>query len=141
MSIPTINRFMSRSPHTIGHDQPLAAAHQMMNEHGIRHLPVLKAGKLVGIVSQRDLHFVETLRGVDAKEVKVSEAMSPEAFTVGPRASLRKVAAEMARKKYGSAVVMDGGHVAGVFTTVDALRALASVLGPAARGRQRKGKS
>src|SRR4051812_20075152 len=89
MSTPTIGQFMSRAPHTIGHDQTLATAHQMMNEHSIRHLPVLESGKLVGVVSQRDLHFVETLQSVDAEEVKVSEAMSPAVFTTGPRTSLR----------------------------------------------------
>jgi len=35
-----------------------AAAHRMMNQHAIRHLPVLDAGKLVGILSLRDLHFI-----------------------------------------------------------------------------------
>lgn len=128
MTNPTIERFMTKAPHTIGHHQTLAAAHRMMNEHGIRHLPVLEAGKLVGILSQRDLHFIETLKDVDPEEVKVSEAMTQEAFTVSPRATVRKVVAEMAEHKYGSAVVMDKDRVVGVFTTVDALRALYSIL-------------
>lgn len=119
---------MTRSPHTIGHDQTMAAAHRVMRGHGIRHLPVLSAGKLVGIVSQRDLHLIETLGDVDPEEVQVSEAMSQETYTVGPRASLRKVAAEMAEHKYGCAMVVEKDDVVGVFTTVDALRALALLL-------------
>jgi acetoin utilization protein AcuB len=51
----TVERFMTRSPLTIGQDQPLAAAHRMMREHRVRHLPVLDGGMLVGVVSQRDL--------------------------------------------------------------------------------------
>lgn len=119
---------MTRRPHTIGHQQTLAAAHRMMREHGIRHLPVLDAGKLTGILSQRDLHFIETLRDVDPELVNVSEAMSQETFAIEPRASVRKVAAEMAEHKYGAAVVVDGHRVVGVFTTVDALRALSALL-------------
>jgi acetoin utilization protein AcuB len=125
---PTVDQFMTKSPYTIGHEQTLAAAHRKMREHSIRHLPVLNAGRLVGIVSQRDLHFIETLNDVDAEEVQVSEAMSEGAYTIGPRATVRKVAAEMAEQKYGCAVVMEKEHVVGVFTTVDALRALSSLL-------------
>jgi len=119
---------MTKAPHTIGDHQTLGVAHRMMREHGIRHLPVLHAGKLIGILSQRDLHFIETLRDVDPEQVKVSEAMSQDTFTIGHRASVRKVAAEMAEHKYGSAVVLDKDHVVGVFTTVDALRALSALL-------------
>jgi acetoin utilization protein AcuB len=125
---PTVDQFMTKGPYTIGHDQTLAAAHRKMREHSIRHLPVLAAGKLVGIVSQRDLHFIETLNEVDPEEVQVSEAMSEGAYTIGPRATVRKVATEMAEQKYGCAVVMDKEHIVGVFTTVDALKALSSLL-------------
>src|SRR5690606_1318822 len=80
-----IERYMTQSPHTIGRDQTLAAAHRVMREHGIRHLPVLEGGKLVGIVSQRDLHLLETLDDVDPEQVEVSEAMTQDVYAVGPR--------------------------------------------------------
>jgi len=133
MTNPTIERFMTRAPHTIGFQQTLSAAHRLMSEHGIRHLPVLESGKLVGIVSQRDLHLIETLRGVDPEEVEVSEAMTPVPYTVTTRSSLSKVASEMAANKYGSAVVLEKNRVVGVFTTVDALRALFTLLGEGGR--------
>jgi acetoin utilization protein AcuB len=129
MTNVTIERFMTRAPFTIGFHQTLAAAHRLMGEHGIRHLPVLESGKLVGMVSQRDLHLIETLRGVDPAEVEVNEAMSPVPYTVSPRSSLSRVASEMAAHKYGSAVVLEKDRVVGVFTTVDALRALFTLLG------------
>lgn len=128
MTEPSIDRFMTQTLHTIGCDQKLAAAHRMMRAHSIRHLPVLDAGKLVGMLSLRDLLFIETLQDVDQEQVQVSEAMSQDVFAIGPRASVRKVAAEMAEHKYGSAVVIDKGHVVGIFTTVDALKALSSLL-------------
>ena len=124
MSELPVERFMTHCPHTIGQDQPLSAAHDMMRRYGIRHLPVLRGGKLVGILSQRDLHFIETLSDVDPDEVPVSDAMSTEAYAVGPRVSLRKVAAEMADHRYGSAVIVDKDRVIGILTTVDGMRAL-----------------
>jgi acetoin utilization protein AcuB len=119
---------MTESPHSIGADQTLETAHAMMRSHGIRHLPVLRAGKLVGLLSQRDLYLVETLREVDAHVLTVEEAMSQSTYCVTPRASLARVAREMAERKYGCVVVMDQEDVVGIFTSVDALRALVTVL-------------
>lgn len=124
----TVQQFMTRSPHTIEHDQTLAAAHRIMRDYDIRHLPVVQAGKLVGIVSQRDLHIIASLKDVDSDAVKVSEAMSTEVYTVSPGTSVREVASEMATQKYGSAVVMEETNVIGVFTTVDALGVLYGLL-------------
>jgi acetoin utilization protein AcuB len=119
---------MTPSPHSIGREQTLAEAHRAMRTHLVRHLPVLSGGKLVGILSERDLHLVETLRDVNPAQVPVEEAMTADVFTVEPTASLEGIAREMAEHKYGSAVVMERGKVIGLFTTVDALRALASLL-------------
>jgi acetoin utilization protein AcuB len=128
MSNVTIERFMTKAPHTIGSDQTLTTAHRMMRRFRIRHLPVLTHGNLVGILSQRDLHFIETLSGVDPDQVMVDEAMTEEIFTITPETSVETAATEMADHKFGCAVVMDAGHVVGVFTTIDALRALSAVL-------------
>jgi acetoin utilization protein AcuB len=107
-----------------------------MRRYDVRHLPVLDGGTLVGIVSQRDLHFIETLRDVDPQGVEVSEAMTQDVYTVDRDCPFRDVARQMASHKYGAAVVVDGVHVVGVFTTTDALRVLSDLLDePAAAGR------
>ena len=136
MTDPTIAELMTSSPHTIGQEQPLSVGYRMMREHGIRHLPVLHGGKLVGVLSQRDLHFIETLKDVDPEKVEVSEAMTQDTYAVGPRATLRKVAAEMSENKYGSAVVLDKERVVGIFTTVDGMRVLSQLLEDRARGEE-----
>ncbi|MDC0740539.1 CBS domain-containing protein [Polyangium mundeleinium] len=125
---PTVSDYMTRSPHSIGFDQTLVQAHKLMREHEIRHLPVLRGGKLIGILSERDLAFVEALRDVDSAKLRVEEAMTPLPFTAAPSTPLAGVAREMAEHRYGAAVVMQEGHVVGVFTTTDALRALADAL-------------
>lgn len=127
-AIPTIQKYMTTSPHTIGDDQPMALAHQMMREYHVRHLPVLRGTKVVGIVSDRDLNTVETLRDVDPRTVLVSEAMTQEPYLVGPDAPLDEVVATMAKNKYGSAVVAQHAKVVGIFTTVDVCRAFADLL-------------
>lgn len=126
--IPEISKYMTPSPHSIGRDQTLSAAHKVMREHRCRHLPVLHGGKLVGIISERDLHLVETLKDVDPEEVTVEDAMLTQVYSVSPDTPLDEVVSEMAGKKYGSAVVIQNGKVVGIFTTVDACRALAELL-------------
>src|SRR5690349_366308 len=105
-AIPTIQKYMTTSPHSIGIEQPLATAHAMMREHAIRHLPVLTAGRLVGMLSDRDLHVIASLKGVDPQAVQVEEAMSTDVYSVSPDASLDDVVGEMAERKLGSAVVL-----------------------------------
>jgi len=122
-----VRRFMTPSPHSIGLDQPLAEAAQRMREHRIRHMPVLEGGKLRGIVTERDIALVEALGDVDPKTVTVEEAMTPEPWSVSPDASLAEVVHTMAERKYGCAVIMEGEHVVGVLTTIDALRAFAEM--------------
>ena len=118
----TVGEFMTASPLTIGDKQSLARAHQIMGTHKIRHLPVLHGGSLVGIVSMGDLHLLETLGDVDLEEATVEEAMTPDPFVVAPEAAIGDVAAEMAKHKYGTAIVAHGNKVVGIFTTTDALR-------------------
>jgi CBS domain-containing protein len=56
--------------------------------------------------------------------VPVEDAMTSDVYLVSPDAPLGEVASAMAEHKYGCAVVMNGTHLAGIFTTVDALRTL-----------------
>jgi acetoin utilization protein AcuB len=125
----SVDEYMTRSPYSIGDEQTLARAASMMKDHGIRHLPVLHGGHLVGIVTERDVQLVETLDDVDPRLVTVSDAMAQSVYAVGPETPLAQVATEMAARKYGAAVVMRGRDVVGIFTTVDACRALAALLG------------
>ena len=119
---------MTTSPHTVGADQTLAHAHQLLREFRIRHLPVLRGGELVGMLTERDLALIETMRDVDPSEIRVEEAMSSGIFAVSPDAPLDDVVDEMAAKKYGSAVVVQNQKVVGILTVVDVCSALAALL-------------
>jgi acetoin utilization protein AcuB len=124
----SIAEVMTTSPHTIRADEKLARAHDVMREHGLRHLPVLDGGMLVGVLSQRDLYFVEAVGGVDARVDSVAHAMASEIYTVAPGDCVRDVARSMGENKYGCAVVVDRGHVVGIFTATDALALLARAM-------------
>jgi acetoin utilization protein AcuB len=126
--IPTIQKFMTTQPHSIGQEQTMATAHGIMREFHCRHLPVLTGGKLVGLLSDRDLSLLETLRDVDPKKVLVEDAMTADPYTVSPDTALDEVVAAMAEHKYGCAVVMQNNKLVGIFTTVDACRAFAEML-------------
>jgi acetoin utilization protein AcuB len=125
----TLERYMTRHPHTIRVDEKLETARKLMTSLGVRHLPVLDAGKLVGVVSDRDLKTAEKAADA-AKKILVSDVFVEEPFAIDIDTSLFVVATTMAEKKLGSAIVLEDGKVAGIFTAVDACRALAEVLGP-----------
>jgi acetoin utilization protein AcuB len=118
--------YMTPGPLTIGRTQTLQTARHMMRGGHIRHLPVLDGGELVGVLSDRELEAIATLPG--SNQFTVEDAMVPDVFVTSEDASLGEVAAEMARLRVGSAIVRRGEHVVGVFTAVDALRALAAAL-------------
>jgi acetoin utilization protein AcuB len=131
----TVRDYMTTSPHTIGATQPLSTAMELFRVHRIRHLPVLDGGRLVGILSERDVLMVEALEPIDATRVAACEAMTEDPWTVTSGTSLDHVATEMMARKYGSVVVVDDGKVVGVLTTIDALRALHDLLGQSRRAR------
>ena len=127
--MPPISRYMTRQPWTIERHATLTAAHQTMRRHAIRHLPVMDRGELVGIVSERDLHLVETLPDADPDEATVDDAMTELVYIAAPDDQLSDVVDHMAARKLGSVVVMSEPHrVEGIFTSVDALEVLANLL-------------
>jgi acetoin utilization protein AcuB len=127
-AIPTIQKYMTTSPHTVGSDQKLSHAHAILHEHRVRHLPVLRGGELVGMLTERDLALIESLKDVDPHAITVEEAMSTGVYRVSPDSPLDEVVSEMASKKYGSAVVVQNGKVVGIFTTVDVCTAFGELL-------------
>jgi acetoin utilization protein AcuB len=128
MQIPPISRYMTYQPWTIRHDASLAQAREMMREHQIRHLPVLEAGALVGILSARDLAVVERSRGFEGGGT-AEAAMMPEVQTVQAHEPIDQVVEGMLARKHGCVVVTDRHNkVEGIFTTIDGLQMLVEAL-------------
>ena len=125
---PEIRAYMTAAPYTIGPNSSLSKAVKTMREHQVRHLPVVDRDQVVGVLSQRDILIMESLPGVNPTEVRVEEAMVRDVFTAGPQTPVGEVVETMVDRKLGSTIVAEDGHVLGVFTTTDALRALHDLL-------------
>lgn len=124
-----ISQYMTEAPVTIDRHATLATAHELMRELDIRHLPVLEDGKLVGIVSRGDLHLIETVADFSLEDVEVEEAMTADPYVVGLDAPVGDVLDAMVTHKYGCAIVVaEDGTIAGLFTTHDAMKVLASCM-------------
>lgn len=115
-------------PHTVGTNQTLDVALDMMREHGFRHLPVKDSNKLVGIITERDINFALRFDKKDPQELKVKDAYMGEPYTVSPETPVYQVAAKMAHEHLGCALIVEHDKLVGIFTTVDACRLLSEVL-------------
>lgn len=128
---------MSRPVETIRQDAPARAAWALMRRRGIRHLPVVDAGRrLVGIVTDRDLRqlvFDPAIRarlvGRSRHHVAVEAVMTRGVITTRPEASILEAARLMHERKIGALLVLDGDRLAGIFTESDAVATLVDTLG------------
>lgn len=115
-----VREVMTQMPHTIGHDMGIEKAKSMMNQYSCHHLPVLEGGRLVGIISDRDLRTVEKVKAKSA--IKIEDIMTDEPVVVKPVDDIFQVAMLMHEKKIGSVVVSASeGQPWGIFTSTDAL--------------------
>lgn len=119
MSTP-IKEMMTEMPHTVGNKASLQKARTMMSEYSCHHLPVLEGGKLVGILSSKDLNEV-TLK----EDAIVEDIMTEEPVTVKPDKDVFQVAMLMHERKIGSVIVAATPYSPwGIFTSTDALNYL-----------------
>jgi acetoin utilization protein AcuB len=129
MTIPPIGSVMTASPLSVGIDEPVRVAEDLMIDHEVRHLPVTESGALVGILSDRDIAFSSNTAESDlADRLRVRDVCSLDVFSVGPEAPLDTVLEQMASRRIGSAVVTENGKAIGLFTVTDACRCFAEFL-------------
>ncbi len=132
----TVGECMTATPQIIAFDQTLAEASRLMGEHAVRHLPVVRDQRIVGVLSDRDIAIVESLGPARPQTIRVAEAMTPVPYCVPANMPLERVVQSMCHNKYGCAIVIDDQNqrVLGVFTVTDALRLLDRLLGQSAGG-------
>ncbi len=128
MSKQTVNAYASPISQCLSPESKLTEAKERMLFEGVRHLPVIEAGRLVGMVSLSDLFAIESLVDVDPDETETRSFMSTDVYTVRPDELLGAVVHQMSESKISSAVVLKDDAPVSVFTTTDACRALAELL-------------
>lgn len=128
-SNPTVADFMTDVPATIDATFSLVDALDRMHSDNIRHLPVLNdRERLIGLLSSRDI-FVAAEGDPSALANKtVMDAMTSSPYTCSPDTPLADVIYEIESRRLGSVVVMDDTKIVGMFTTIDAMRALRGAL-------------
>jgi acetoin utilization protein AcuB len=134
-SIPPVQKFMTYLPHSIAWHETVEEAQSMMSKLNIRHLPVMKSGELFGIISDRDIKMVLSIVSEAPRTLLIKDLCHEHPYQVSPDAPLDQVALEMAEKRYGSAIVVENKKVVGIFTTVDACRALATIIETRSHGK------
>ncbi len=128
-----VAKLMTENPVTIGPADTLAAALAKMEAGRFRQLPVVEEGKLVGILTDRD---VRQQIGQLA-HTRVDAVMSANPFSVRPSTPVEKAAHLIATHKIGGLPVLDEGNLVGIITSTDMLRALIAVLGSSKEGTSR----
>jgi CBS domain-containing protein len=131
MKETTISTIMMREPVTMGPDDTLDLANDLMSLGRIRHLPILDGERIVGVLSQRDL-FRSTIAtsmgfGHEAektllKTIRIKEVMCSPVITACPGATVKEAAVLMADKKIGCLPVVLEGRLVGLVTQTDILR-------------------
>lgn len=127
-----VKDWMTREVVTVAPDATLPQAHRLMTSHGIRRLPVLKNGRLVGIVTRGDVRGAEPSGATSLSiweinyilaELEIQDIMTPDPLTVSQDATIRQVAQLMLDNKIsGLPVVDDQGRVVGIITESDIFR-------------------
>lgn len=129
-NMPHIVSVMTPFPNSVEETENVTAAKRLMYSQDIRHLPVTSGGRLVGILSDRDVKLALAVSGgvEEGDDMPVSKVCSYEVYAVEFNTPLDKVVATMAQKRLGSALVTKEGKLVGIFTTVDACRELEKLL-------------
>ena len=125
---------MSREIVTLSPDETAATALALCRERRIRHLPVLKEGTLVGIVSDRDLRsstpaLGDPARAAALQKVLVQDVMATEVVSVHPDDPIEQAANTMRERRIGCLPVLDGDELVGIVTASDVMDALVYLVG------------
>ncbi len=127
----TVSDLMTRSIVTVGADDNLAHARDVMDTGHFRHLPVVNDdGELEGILSQRDmLRIMAGIERIPYSEqrrtlgaTKVAEAMTVEPDTVLADTPLKDAGQVLLENKYGCLPVVEGTTLVGILTEADFVR-------------------
>ena len=128
--IPPIKDIMTPFPYSIDVEKPLVEAKNMLEQHDIHHLPVTENGKLFGIITLSDiLPVLDSNHGLSTeKNLLVRDFTVTNAYVVSMKEPLDNVLVHMTNEHVGSAIIMKGERIAGMFTLRDACRCFADHL-------------
>jgi len=131
-----VRDIMPKKMITISESNTLSTVEDIMTLGHVRHMPVVRAGTLVGVVSERDLlrsslssltEFASEERRAFLHVVEITRVMSSPAITIEPDATPEEAARTMAERKIGCLPVVDDEELVGIITETDVLRYFAGL--------------
>lgn len=121
-----VREAMSRLPAEVDRTGSLDEVVQRMRENLCHHVPVMDGSHLFGVLSREDLHEL-ALQGRRTEKRTAGEVCTRDVLTVGPMTPIVEVARAMLDRSVGSALVVDGDVLVGIFTSTDAVRLIAEL--------------
>ncbi len=134
-----VKEWMTEDPIVLDENASIMKAVQIMKEHGMRRIPVVRHNKLVGIVTDRDVREATPSKATALdvhelyyllSEIKVKDIMTPNPITIHPDETVEYAAVIMLENRIsGLPVVDDEGHVIGIITQTDIFKVLINITG------------
>src|SRR5688572_11848811 len=128
--MPSVGSVMTPFPYFVDADATVLEVERLMREHRIRHIPVEENGGVAGIVSERDLRHLASRPSseTDKGRIRAREIMTADPYVAAFDTPLNKVAAEMAKRRIGSVIIVRHEKLAGILSVTDVCRILAEIL-------------
>ncbi|MDP5208562.1 CBS domain-containing protein [Microbulbifer sp. 2205BS26-8] len=121
--MPTLAALMTPFPHHIDMEATVEEAVAMMEEHGVRHLPVTRSGELETVISKGDIERAHAPgHRLEEQQLYVHDLCARRPFVADIRDPLDKILLAMADTGIGSVLVMREGELVGIVTVTDVLR-------------------
>ena len=124
---------MTQDVVTLGPEASAAEAWALCREHEIRHIPIVDEGRLVGLLSDRDLRDVSPPRGdregATLRWVRVGDMMTRDLITIHPLDTVDHAAREIYERRIHCLPVVDEGRLVGIVTSSDMMRTLIELIG------------
>ncbi|MGB5172288.1 MAG: CBS domain-containing protein [Eudoraea sp.] len=132
-----VSKIMTTNLITLDINEDLAQAEYLFKKHKIRHIPVLKKGKIVGLLSMNDILRISFADGAYREEEDISSSiyemftiqqlMIGNLETVSSETTIREVAEILVKREYHSLPVVDKGDLKGMVTTTDIIKFFLSI--------------
>jgi len=117
-----VSEIMTREPATIGPDATLGEAATLMKQQDCGSIPVVENGRLVGIVTDRDIVIRAIAAGKDPKKTRAAEVMCADPITVAPDDDVNVAEREMRERQVRRLPVVEDGRLVGILVTAQLAR-------------------
>jgi CBS domain-containing protein len=118
-----VRELMTKQPTTVKPDAKLGEVATLMKQEDCGSIPVVEDGRLVGIVTDRDIVIRGVAAGKDPKTQRVSEVMSADPVGIGPDEDVSEAEKVMGDRQIRRLPVVEGGRLVGIIVTAQIARA------------------